>query len=192
MRVLLKNQIIPITSLDSWLSDLFSVNVGTPPVQRVTKTWNKLKSVVARFTTQIQMCLTTNQVVAGCKTLLQKLESSSPFCNKIYTCWAVQRPKANFFSNKWDNFRVYCDFRVILTNQKLVSHLNSLICCKTALNVNIAIQLVCSNAAKQIACFCYPFSRSFKVAGRFGNSPHVSTELVWFYSISNRPFAAGY
>ena len=43
---------------------------------------NELKSDVARFTTHVQTCLATNQVVAGCENLLQKVESSSTFCNK--------------------------------------------------------------------------------------------------------------
>ena len=42
----------------------------------------KLKNDVARFKTHIQICLATNQVVAGCETLLLKVESSSTYCNK--------------------------------------------------------------------------------------------------------------
>ena len=46
---------------------------------------NELNSDVARFTTHVQTCLETNQVVAGCEKLLQNIESSSTFCNKICT-----------------------------------------------------------------------------------------------------------
>jgi len=35
-----------------------------------------LKNDVARFTTHVYTCLATNQVVAGCGKLLQKVESS--------------------------------------------------------------------------------------------------------------------
>ena len=40
---------------------------------------NELKSDVARFTTHVQTCLATNQDVAGCENLLQKVERSSTF-----------------------------------------------------------------------------------------------------------------
>ena len=43
---------------------------------------NEVKSNVARFS-HVQTSLATNQVVSGCKNLLQKVESSSTFCNKI-------------------------------------------------------------------------------------------------------------
>ena len=35
-----------------------------------------------------QTCLATNQVTAGCEKLLQKVEKSSTFCNKICKCCA--------------------------------------------------------------------------------------------------------
>ena len=47
---------------------------------------NELKSDVACFTAHIQTCFATNQVVAGCEKFLQKVESSSNFCNKICKC----------------------------------------------------------------------------------------------------------
>ena len=37
-----------------------------------------------RFTSQVQTCLATNQVVAGCENLLQKVESSSTFGDEIF------------------------------------------------------------------------------------------------------------
>ena len=44
---------------------------------------NELNSDSARFTTQIQTCLATNQVVARCEKLLQNVESSSIFATKL-------------------------------------------------------------------------------------------------------------
>ena len=43
---------------------------------------NELNSDSARFTTQVQTCLATNQVFASCEKLLQKTESSSTFATK--------------------------------------------------------------------------------------------------------------
>ena len=60
-----------------------------------------------------QTCPATNQVVAGCETLLQTVESSSAFCNKIRACCGFYRPKTNLF-------RVWRDSRVMLSNQKTV------------------------------------------------------------------------
>ena len=62
---------------------------------------NELNNDVACFTTLVQTCLATKEVVAGCEKLLQKVESSSTFCNKICTCCAFYRFKANLFCNKW-------------------------------------------------------------------------------------------
>ena len=57
------------------------------------------------------------QAVAGCESLLQKVERSSAlWC----TCCAFYRPKANLFCSKWPNSRVWSDFRVILSNRNLV------------------------------------------------------------------------
>ena len=47
-----------------------------------------------------QTCLATNQLVAGCEKLLQKVGSSSTFCNKICTCGALYLHKANLFCSK--------------------------------------------------------------------------------------------
>ena len=49
---------------------------------------NELKSDLARFTTHVQTCLATNQDVAGCENLLQKVERSSTFCNTLCTSCA--------------------------------------------------------------------------------------------------------
>ena len=62
---------------------------------------NELNNDVACFTTHVQTCIATKEVVAGCEKLLQKVESSSSFCNKICTCCAFYRFKANLFCNKW-------------------------------------------------------------------------------------------
>ena len=45
----------------------------------------------------LQNQLNMNQVVAGCKKLMQKEQHSSTFCIKICTCCALNfyRPKAN-------------------------------------------------------------------------------------------------
>jgi len=65
-------------------------------------------------------CFATNQVVEGFGKLLQKVESSSTFFNKICSCSAFYRPWANLFRRKWRNFRVWRDSHVILSNQKTV------------------------------------------------------------------------
>ena len=62
---------------------------------------NELNNDVACFTTHVQTCLATKEVVVGCEKLLQKVESSCTFCNKIRTCCAFCRSKANLFCNKW-------------------------------------------------------------------------------------------
>ena len=43
----------------------------------------RVKRDVARFTYHVQPCLATNQVLPGCTNVLQKVQSSSTFCNKI-------------------------------------------------------------------------------------------------------------
>ena len=43
----------------------------------------ELKSDVARYVTHVPTGLSTNQVVSGCKKLLQKVEGSFTFCNKV-------------------------------------------------------------------------------------------------------------
>ena len=61
---------------------------------------NELKSKVAHFTTYVQTCLAANEVAAGCENVLQKLESTFTFYNKIFTFWAFYQPKANLFCRK--------------------------------------------------------------------------------------------
>ena len=60
---------------------------------------NELKSSVARFTTHQSnlSCNKINKVVAGCEKLLQKVQSSSTFCNKICTCCAFTGPRQTCF-----------------------------------------------------------------------------------------------
>ena len=53
--------------------------------------------------------------------------------------------------------------------QQMFATIKNLICCKTGLKVggktsNIAFQLVCSNVAKQVARFCWPFYHRVKGA----------------------------
>ena len=73
---------------------------------RYGKTGNKNVQLVlqhccnARFTNHLQTCLVTNQVVAACEKLLQKVESYSTFCIKICTCYVFYQPKANLFCSK--------------------------------------------------------------------------------------------
>ena len=81
---------------------------------------NELNGGVARFTTHVQTCLVTNEENAGWEKLLQKVESSSTFCNRICKFCAFYRPKANMFCSKWRNSRVWHDSRVILSNEKPV------------------------------------------------------------------------
>ena len=79
---------------------------------------NELKSKVAHFTTYVQTCLAANEVAAGCENVLQKLESTFTFYNKIFTFCAFYQPKANLFCRKWRKSGVKRDSRVILSNQK--------------------------------------------------------------------------
>ena len=56
-------------------------------------------------------CPATNHLVAG----------STFFCNKICTCCAFYRPKANLFCSKWPKSRAWRGSRVILFIQSEVS-----------------------------------------------------------------------
>ena len=60
------------------------------------------------------------RLLKGCENLLEKVGSSSTFCNKICSCFAFYRLKANLFCRKWRNSRVWHDSRVTLSNQKSV------------------------------------------------------------------------
>ena len=61
-----------------------------------------------------------NQVVAGYKTFLQKVEISSTFCNKIFTCCTNWALKQTFFAASWHKSRIWRESRAILSNQKSV------------------------------------------------------------------------
>ena len=100
---------------------------------------------------RVQTCLSTKQLVAGCEKLLQKVESSSTFCNKSWTC-AFYRSKANLFCIKWRNSRVKRDFHATC---------NNLINCKTGLNVggktrNTTFQLFLTQCCKTGCTFSLP------------------------------------
>ena len=57
---------------------------------------NELKSDVARFTSHVQTCPVTNHLVSGSEIVLQKVESSCTFFNKICACSAFYRANACF------------------------------------------------------------------------------------------------
>ena len=99
--------------------------------------------------------------------LLQKVEISSTFCNKICICCAFYWPKANLFCNKWCNSRIWHDSRVILSNRRQYSR--NFICRKTGLNVgdktrNIAFQHVLQQCCKTSCTFLLPVLRLLYVA----------------------------
>ena len=105
---------------------------------------------------RVQTCLSTKQLVAGCEKLLQKVESSSISCNKIWKGCAFYRPKANLFCIKWRNSRVYRDPLVLLFTQRarevwtwVVKHATSL------------LNSFYRNVAKQVVRFRCPFDRRF-------------------------------
>ena len=112
----------------------------------------ELKSDVASFTTHVQTCLATNQVVAGCEKLLQKVEST--FCNKICPCCAFYRPNANLFCSKLRNATVRRDSRTVLSNQKSVfTQLTvTFICCKTDSNVGSKTRNMLFKHVRQQSC----------------------------------------
>ena len=115
----------------------------------------------------IQTCFATNHDVAGCERLFKKVESSSTFCNKIITCYAFYRPKANSVCSKWRNLRVWLHSRVILSSQRSVFT-------QPAATWFFARQILTwvveratrfatiLRSSKQVARFCPPFYRSFK------------------------------
>lgn len=97
-------------------------------VKREAKAWNlvcniaaervELISDVGSFTTHGSNLSYNTQVVAGSENLLQKVESSFAFCNKICSCCALYWSKANLFCNWWRNSCVWRHFCVILFSQK--------------------------------------------------------------------------
>ena len=138
---------------------------GSKIVHLVLKDWCKTSwKVMCWYTTHIQTCLATNQLVAGCTNLLQKVESSSFFCDKICTCCVFYQPKANLFCCKWRNSHVWHDSRVILSNQKLefTQLATTLFVARqvwtwVVKHATLLFNMLCSNVAKQVACFCCPF-----------------------------------
>ena len=137
---------------------------GSKSAHLVLKHWCKTSwKVMCWYTTHIQTCLATNQVVAGCKNLLQKVESSSFFCDKICTCCVFYQPKANLFCSKWRNSHVWRDSCVILSNQKFefTQLATTLFCYQTGLNMggktcNIAFQHVLQQCCKTSCMFLLP------------------------------------
>ena len=81
------------------------VSKGT--VKRATKTCNVSCNIAAKqveerccaFYHPHQTCRATNQIVACCKKLLRKVESSSTFCNKTCTCCAFYWPRGPFLES---------------------------------------------------------------------------------------------
>ena len=140
---------------------------GSKSAHLVLKHWCKTSwKVMCWYTTHIQTCLATNQVVAGCKNLLQKVESSSFFCDKICTCCVFYQPKANLFCSKWRNSHVWRDSCVILSNQKFeftqlatTLFVTRQVWTWVVKRATSLFNMFCSNVAKQVACFCCPFYR---------------------------------
>ena len=138
---------------------------GSKSAHLVLKHWCKTSwKVMCWYTTHIQTCLATNQLVAGCTNLLQKVESSSFFCDKICTCWVFYQPKANLFCSKWRNSHVWRDSCVILSNQKFeftqlatTLFVTRQVWTWVVKRATSLFNMFCSNVAKQVACFCCPF-----------------------------------
>ena len=87
--------------------------------KRATKACNLFYNIAAKRI-KSQTCLATNQVLAGCTNVLQKVQSSSTFCNKTCTSCAFYRPKEDLSCRKWRNTRVWRDSRLILSHHKSV------------------------------------------------------------------------
>ena len=125
-------------------------------------------------------------VLQVAKSCCRKSDSSYTSCNKIFIlCCTFYRPKANLHCSKWRRTRVWCDSRVILSNQKSVFtqlatawFVARQVWTKVVKRATPLFNLFCSNVAKQVASVCCSFYRSFKLAWCFGNSPHVSTSLI--------------
>ena len=80
------------------------------------------------FPSTSQACLATNQDVAGCETLLQTVDSSSTFCNKLRVCYGFNRTN---LSRVWRDSRV----NFIQSEDSIHGTCINLICCKTGLNL---------------------------------------------------------
>ena len=99
------------------------------------------------FTAHAQTCFARYQIFAVCKMLLQKVESSSTFCDKICTCCAFYLPKSNFFCTASDVTPVcWRDSRLILSNQKSVF---KQLCCLTGLNMGGKTRYIAFNSFVQ-------------------------------------------
>ena len=79
-----------------------------------------------------QTCLATNQVVADCETLLQTVESSSTFCNKIRACCGFNRPQA---PDKLVLCMAWLPRNFIQSEDTIHGTCINLICCTTGLNL---------------------------------------------------------
>ena len=111
------------------------------------------------------------------KNLLQKVESSSTFWNKIWACCAFYLPKANLFCSKWRNSCIWRDSRVILSNQKsvLTQIAASFGCCKTSLNLGGKTSLFntfCSSWHIFVARFTVDLETSASYTGLKGAVSH--------------------
>ena len=107
------------------------------------------------------------------KTATFNLSCNKSSCCRLPKCFLymlrVLSARGKLVRSKWSNSLVLRDYRVILSNQKsaftqlattlFAGRQVSFIGGKTR---KIAIQLFCSNVAKQIARFCHPFNRSFR------------------------------
>ena len=81
----------------------------------------ELNADVRRSTTCVQTCLVTHQVVvAVCKKLLQKVQSSSTFSTKSEHVAHFTGPRQTRFCSQWRNSCVWRDSCIILSNQKSV------------------------------------------------------------------------
>ena len=93
------------------------------------------------------VCCRVRKVVAESREWFYFLQQN------LYTLRVLRaQAKANLFFSKWRNSRVWCDSRVVLSNQKF------LICYKTGLTVcgrtsNIAIQLFLQKCCKTSCTF---------------------------------------
>ena len=103
-----------------------------------------------------QTCPATNQVVAGCETLLQTVESSSTFCNKIRACCGFYRPKTNLF-------RVWRDSRVILSTSQTCLATNQLVAGWETLLQTVESSSTFCNKIRACCGFYRPKTNLFRV-----------------------------
>ena len=127
-------QLETTSTTDSWSSRRRSKDQNTNKIKVEVKVRQKGRQKHATcFSTLLQnemnndfvpptnkTCHTTNQLVAGCEKLLQRIGRSSNICNKTCPCCAFYQPKANLFCSKWRKFFLWRNSREILGNQGLV------------------------------------------------------------------------